>query len=121
MEAAATPPGAPGNLPPLRAYGDWSPAETAADSLGRIGATAVPRLLESLRSPNPQLRWQATRVLGRIGPDAATAVPELVRLLSDEDPRVRLAAARALGQIGPNAASSVPALIRMLEESAGNP
>ena len=88
--------------------------ETAADSLVRIGAAAVAPLIRELTSPDPEVRWQVTTLLGRIGPDAAPAVPELIRLLDDEDPRVGRAAARTLGQIGPDAAAAVPALIDQL-------
>jgi HEAT repeat protein len=104
-------------LVPLRPHTDWSLPETAADALGRIGPAAVPDLIRQLRSPRAERRWQAARILGRIGPDAAVAVPDLMVLLEDDDPRVRQASARTLGQIGPNAAVAVPALIRLMDES----
>jgi hypothetical protein len=111
---APVPPPLP-DLPPLQAYPNWSMQDTAADSLGRIGAPAVPELIRTLSNPDPQLRRRAASVLGRIGPDAALAVPELIRLLDDPNPDVRHAAARTLGQIGPSAASAVPALVDRLK------
>ncbi len=103
--------------PTLRPFWDWSMPETAADALSRIGAAAVPGLVDALRSTDSEMRRRAVTTLGRIGPDAAGAVPALVALLNDPDPRVSLAAARALGQIGPHAAPAVPALIQRLEGS----
>ena len=103
---------------PLQAFPDWSLQDTAADALARIGAAAVPDLVRALRSTDVDLRWRATLLLGRIGPDAATAVPDLASLLSDPDRRVSRAAARALGQIGPNAAGAVPALMQHLDGSS---
>lgn len=100
----------------LRPYYEWSDSEAAADSLGRMGAAAVPNLITALQDPNPSVRALAARVLARIGPEAVIAVPALTQLLEDSDADVRRAATRALGQIGPGAAESVPELIRLLEE-----
>ena len=100
----------------LKPYRDWSPSETAADALARIGAAAVPELMTNLAHPEAQQRLTAALVLGRIGPDASAAVAELVKRLEDVDPQVRRASARALGQIGPEAAAAVPGLIQMLNE-----
>ncbi|MEX2561398.1 MAG: HEAT repeat domain-containing protein, partial [Pirellulales bacterium] len=41
--------------------------ETAADALARIGAQAVPPLIEALADPDPEVRVQATRALARMG------------------------------------------------------
>jgi hypothetical protein len=103
------------HVSPLHTYPNWSMQDTVADSLGRIGAPAVPDLIRSMNSPDPELRQRVASVLGRIGPDAALAVPELIRRLDDPDPRVSQAAARTLGQIGPYAAPAVPALIQRLD------
>lgn len=101
----------------LRPYAQWSLQETAADSLARIGAAAVPELMMALRHPSSQQRLAAASVLGRIGPDAAAAVPALVDRLNDIDPGVRRASARALGQIGPQASEAVPDLMKILNAS----
>jgi HEAT repeat protein len=92
----------------------WTEQEAAADALGRIGAAAVPALIEALDNPHPAAREKAVEVLGRMGPDAAEAVPALVRLLDDPDESVRKATARTLGQIGPAAKDAVPALMQTL-------
>jgi len=100
----------------LRPYYEWTDSEAAADALGRMGPAAVPKLVEALQDPNPQVRMLAARVLARIGPNAVIAVPTLQHLLEDPDGEVRRAATRALGQIGPAAAAAIPDLIRLLEE-----
>jgi hypothetical protein len=86
--------------------------ETAADSLARIGAPAVPQVTAMLGDPDPKLRTRAARILAQIGPDAKAAVPALIARLNDQDEDVRKSAARALGQMGPDAAEAVPALLR---------
>jgi lysophospholipase L1-like esterase len=86
-----------------------------AAAIARIGpaaASAVPALVEALRSPDADRRWRAARTLGRIGPAAAPAVEPLAAALGDENGVVRQHAARALGRIGPAARPSAAALQR---------
>jgi HEAT repeat protein len=104
------------NMPVVRPYQEWDLAQTAADSLGRIGAPAVPELIQTLTHPQAAQRLRAARVLARIGPDAKDAVPALIRTLEDSDMEVRKAAARALGQVGPEASAAVGPLMRVIEE-----
>ena len=101
----------------VRSFEEWDIYETAMDSLSRIGAPAVPALVDRLRHPVATQRAQAALILARIGPEAAAAVPALQQALQDLDPDVRKAAARALGQIGPEAAASVESLLQLIEES----
>jgi len=89
---------------------------TAADSLARIGAPAVPALIEALGADEAATRLQAARALSRMGPPASDAIPALVRALNDPDVRVRNQAARALGQIGSEAVPAIPALVDVLYE-----
>lgn len=98
----------------VRSYHDWDLSETAADALGRIGAPAVPALVQALQSPEPIVRQRAAEVLARIGPEAASAVPYLVRALHDPHEPVQRMAARALGQVGPLASEAVPELLHVL-------
>lgn len=104
-------------LPVITSYRYWNLEQTAIDSLVRIGEPAVPELIKALRHGDPQVRFQAAVVLGRIGPDAEGAVPPLITTLNDTQPPVRKAAARALGQIGPNAAEAVQPLMRIINKS----
>jgi HEAT repeat protein len=89
---------------------------SAAGSLAQIGPAAIPALKTALQDENPQVRRQAARALGKMGPDAEPAVPELTAAMNDTDAMVREAAAQALGKIGPAAAPAIPALIKAMEE-----
>ena len=105
----------PGVLVPLvKPLAQWTEQDVAADALGRIGAAAVPALIEALRSSDAAVRLKAVEVLGRMGPDAKDAVPDLVRLLDDPEEPIRRAATRTLGRIGPPAQEAVPAIVRTL-------
>jgi hypothetical protein len=74
----------------------------------------VQRYREALKSADINIRRDAARVLGEIGPGAKDAVPELVEALDDAD--MDLIAVWALGRIGPAAIAAVPALKRWLEK-----
>jgi hypothetical protein len=72
----------------------------------------VQRYKEALKSPDINIRREAARALGEIGPGAKDAVPELIEALDDED--MDLIAVWALGRIGPAAIAAVPAIRRWL-------
>jgi hypothetical protein len=74
----------------------------------------VQRYREALKSPSVNIRREAARALGEIGPGAVDAVPELIEALNDED--VDLIAVCALGEIGPAAVAAAPAIRRWLEK-----
>jgi hypothetical protein len=74
----------------------------------------VQRYKEALKSPDIDIRREAARALGEIGPGAKDAVPELIEALNDED--MDLIAVWAVGRIGPAAIAAVPALKRWLEK-----
>ncbi|MEI9894839.1 MAG: HEAT repeat domain-containing protein [Chthoniobacter sp.] len=58
-----------------------------AYALSRIGATAVPPLIQALGEGDLSLRLGATRALGGMGPIAHTAIPALIKNLGDaQDP-----------------------------------
>jgi HEAT repeats len=111
----------PARSAPLKPADQWTEQETAADALGRIGAPAVPALMQALQSSDSDVRARAADVLGRMGSDARDAVPELIRLLDDPDERIRRIAARALGRIGPSAGEAVPGLMRSLFQNSPQP
>jgi HEAT repeat protein len=100
---------------------EWTMQQTVADALRRIGAAAVPDLIRSLNDNDPEMRWRAAEILGRMGPEAKEAVPDLIARIDDPELRVRKAAIRALGQIGPASSPAVPALIRVLRDEAPQP
>ncbi len=80
--------------------------------LSAQGATAVPYLLELLRSGDWPLRAAAADILGDIGRPAGNAVPSLIDSLEDDSEWVRRNAAEALGNIG--SAEPVPQMARLL-------
>jgi HEAT repeat protein len=89
----------------------------ATRTLGRIGAPAIPGLLQALDKPEKQVRREAVWALARIGSAARGTVSALTRALQDSDLKVRLGAAQALGAIGPNAGAAVSALVECLHDS----
>ncbi|MCJ7523234.1 MAG: HEAT repeat domain-containing protein [Dehalococcoidia bacterium] len=58
----------------------------------------LPLLLKELRSPNPQLRFEAARACEEL--EAEEAVPHLLELTHDSDAEVKTSAVEALGRIG---------------------
>jgi hypothetical protein len=100
----------------VKPLAEWTEQETSMDALGRIGAPAVPALVQVLENGDGATRLKVVETLGRMGEDAKEAVPALIRLLDDADPDVRKAATRSLGRIGPAASDAVPALVRRLLE-----
>lgn len=91
--------------------GDPDSVTGAGQALRSIGAPAVPALVDELRSGSQAAAW----ALGEIGPPAASAVPALAGMLGHDDDHMRKAAVIALRRIGPSAAEVVPALVRVLE------
>lgn len=84
---------------------------------GTNACTAVPELLQCLKSQSVELRDFATASLGSIRCDPQEVVPVLVTKLSDENAGVRFSAARALGKFGESAKAAVPALRKALGDS----
>ena len=75
-----------------------------------MGADQAPRLGELLADQDWNVRLNAIRALGAMGPAAADQAPRLGELLTDQDEDVRQAAAQALGAMGPAAADQAPRL-----------
>jgi HEAT repeat protein len=74
----------------------------------------VAELIRNLGDADAEIRYQATRSLGDLGPEAKDAVPALIKTLGDPDADVRYRTAVALGHIGPAAKEAVPALVNAL-------
>jgi hypothetical protein len=106
-------------IPDIERYLDRlkSPSEQhrqkAASRLVKMGATAVPALIEAIQDRDENVRRHAMSALGKIGD--ASAVPALIASLLDRGSSVRRYAALALGEIGD--ASAVPALIEAIQDS----
>jgi len=75
----------------------------AAQTLLALGpnvtATAIPILIDNLRSEKPDVRIYSVILLGSIGKIASCAVGEIAPLLWDSNPRVRSAASLSLEMI----------------------
>ncbi len=71
----------------VAALHDQSPQvrQAAAKALNnaQLTSSVVPALITALASPEPELRFQATEILARVGPAAAPAVPALLPMLSE--------------------------------------
>lgn len=108
-------------LPALLPLLDTPHAAVALRAISEYRAEArsiLPQLQAVLsdRSRESEVRWNAARTLGKIGPDAVAAVPALIEQLQDDDALVREHAAEALGDIGPPASQAVPALVEALSD-----
>ena len=89
----------------------------AFEALGVRGAPTVPKLLERLKHPNPNIRQGAARALESVGKGAIGAELALIEALSDGDDRVAESAAKALEAIGPpTAAIALPSLKLILAD-----
>jgi HEAT repeat protein len=88
----------------------------SAEGLAKVGPSVVRALRENLKSDQVNVRVDAARSLGVIGPDAKAAVPELIRALRDSDREVEMAAVFTLGEIGPAAADAVEPLMQVVND-----
>ncbi len=77
---------------------------------------AVPVLIETLKSTNPNHQAYAAEILASQGRNAAPAVTALIDLLNNGDKQVREKAASALGFITISFDDTVPALIQALSD-----
>ncbi|MCP4652057.1 MAG: hypothetical protein GY858_01555 [Candidatus Omnitrophica bacterium] len=89
--------------------------EKGSESVGTEDAE-VDRLIKGLKDPDPKVRKDSARVLGKIGPAAKPAVSALIEALKDPDFKVRANSAGTLGDIGPAAKEAVSALIEALKD-----
>ena len=74
--------------------GDDQRAEAAALALADLGEKILPTLRSLLLSPNPEVRWWATRALAEL--DTPLVIPLLIKSLQDVAIPVRQCAALAL-------------------------
>ncbi|MEW6442581.1 MAG: HEAT repeat domain-containing protein [bacterium] len=90
---------------------ETSLVKVACDALVQIGDASVEALTGLLSAPNPSARRCAADSLGKLGASAAAAERELVKLLEDSDWSVKLAAAGTLAKLGPLAADQIVAAL----------
>ena len=91
----------------------------ACYGLGPAGVPAIPDLIGALGDKNEMIRGYAAYALGDMGSEAEDAVPELIRLADDSSDWVRRNLSEALGNIAADANTSVPALVRMMKDGDG--
>lgn len=78
---------------------------------------AIPALVPLLTHPDPAVRWNAARTLGKIGPASVpAALAPLLAQFTDPEGAVREHAAEALGDMGPPAAAAVPDLVTLFPD-----
>jgi HEAT repeat protein len=96
----------------------WSRSkqEAAGMLLAKMGAAALPALVEMTRDSKAALQTRAAEVLARMGADARAAVPALLQLLHAGEAKVRSQAAAALGRIAPDDKEVLAALIRVSKD-----
>lgn len=85
--------------------------EMAEPALGRIGAAAVPAIVDALGDDNAWARIHAAGAVYWMHPVPAETVEPLAKNLSHEDSTVRTVSARALGGMGAAAAPAASALV----------
>jgi HEAT repeat protein len=118
---ASVGPAGPEAIPALQALlatPDCLPALRALALYGHDAAPAIEKTVVLLRHKgDSEIRWNAARTLGKIGPAAKESIPALeATMKGDQDPVVREHAAEALGDIGPEAKEAVPALALALKD-----
>jgi HEAT repeat protein/outer membrane protein assembly factor BamB len=109
--------GGPRSVPLLKRFlasDDEDLHQQTFDIIRRIGAPAIPLLVELLRHEDVSFRRFAADAAIDLAPDTQTIQPALRRALRDDDSTVAGDAARALGALGKKASPSVDALVRTL-------
>jgi hypothetical protein len=104
--------------------GDWvralesENAPAAIEALVKIGAPAVPFLIEGLASDSVRIRVGSARALGRLQAASRPALPALVEALQGAPVQAEsaLAASEALVQIGRHARSAVADLVACYQD-----
>jgi HEAT repeat protein len=77
-----------------------NPNSSAPDALGKIGAAAVPALIEILERGDPTCKWSAADALAEMGEPARAALPALQKVASHPDDMVQSAARKAIQKLG---------------------
>ena len=92
---------------------------TAADSLIKLGAAAVPDLALALESDSAPTRAAAAYALNEIGAPAAPATQSLLKVIQDDNEIVRALATSALTKVGLNRDVLVTVLVTAVQNESG--
>jgi hypothetical protein len=76
------------------------PNVAAIDALGKIGAPAVPALVEILERGESTSKWHTARTLGNMGEAAREALPALRKAAAQPEAMLSSAARRAIAKLG---------------------
>jgi HEAT repeat protein len=57
---------------------------------------SVPKLIKALKDQDEEIRWAASVLLARMGPEAKSEVPALIEVLKDQNDEISQNAAEAL-------------------------
>lgn len=93
--------------------GLWTQKVLARIELLSRGDEALPALVDALRSPRREIRWEAAKALSTT--PMPRAIPALLDALEDDDGGIRWLAAEALAKIGDPAI--IPVLRRLLDRA----
>lgn len=91
-------------------------SEVTLNALGKMGADALPALLEAYRNPDPKIRRYALAQLDIVQAKDARVIATLIEALKDTDAESRRSAANLLGASGDAAKASIPTLIGLLKD-----
>jgi HEAT repeat protein len=84
--------------------------------MGHKAASAVPELVDMLKTADDELAGSILHALGAIGLNAEPAVPAVLSIARDTDSTLRADAVFTLGKIGPKAKAAVPLLLKLIED-----
>lgn len=91
----------------------------AADALGGVGLAAEPILIEALNAPDPFVRINASRSLGKIdAKEKALAIPVLLELI-EAPSGLGIVAASSFGELGSAETEAVPELVAIFNRGRG--
>lgn len=86
------------------------------DAFSKLGAVALPTLVQAARNSDPKVRDHALAALETFGPQAAELLPDLRKWAAASDAALRARAVKSIGALGPAAATAVPLLIKKLTD-----
>jgi HEAT repeat protein len=89
---------------------------------GRRAEALAPLLTKALAEDNWELKLEAVKVLGEIGPSAKETVSALATVVTEskKDKQLKFEAIKALGNIGSSAGAAADVLVAALKDSDGN-
>jgi hypothetical protein len=100
---------------------DEEESKRAEESLRALGPTAIPHLVECMRSATGEICVGAACALGRLGIGSEEVVAALIEALDSSEEALQEAAAFALGGLSPVPVEALPKLIELLRHPTWEP